>query len=73
MSRTLLPAAAIAALAATTISATAAESTAPRKTLKAFASEQEISDLFKRWAEEAKRRRKVARRAGVADVAGMGA
>lgn len=29
---------------------------APRKTLQAFASDQEISDLFKRWAEEQRRR-----------------
>ena len=60
MSRTLLLAAAIAALAATTISAPAGAnpSTAPRKTLTAFASEQELADLFKRWAEEAERRRK---------------
>ena len=48
---------------------------APKKTLQAFASEQEISDLFKRWAEEAKRRREVERRAAPAsqDMAGMGA
>jgi len=30
---------------------------APRKTLQAFASEQEITDLFKRWAEEQRRDR----------------
>ncbi len=60
MSRTLLLAAAIAALAATTISAPAeaSPSTAPRKTLTAFTSEQELADLFKRWAEEMERRRK---------------
>ena len=29
---------------------------APRKTLQAFASDREISDLFKRWAEEHQRR-----------------
>ena len=60
MSRTLLLAAALAVLAATTIPAPAgaSPSTAPRKTLTAFASEQELADLFKRWAEEAERRRK---------------
>jgi hypothetical protein len=53
-------AAALAALAATTIPAPAgaSPSTAPRKTLTAFASEQELADLFKRWAEEMERRRK---------------
>ena len=35
----------------------AAESTAPRRTLKAFANEQELALLFDRWAEEHKRRR----------------
>ena len=47
---------------------------APRKTLTAFASEQEISDLFKLWAEEA-RKRDTARRSAQAlqDSAGMGA
>src|SRR5262249_23885640 len=34
-----------------------AESTAPRKTLKPFASEKELAALFDRWAEEQKRRR----------------
>jgi len=60
MSRTLLLAAAFAALAATTISAPAGAnpSTAPLKTLTAFASEQELAELFKRWAEELERRRK---------------
>ena len=60
MPRNLLCAAAIAAFALNTIPAEAAASasTAPRKTLTAFASEQELADLFKRWAEEAERRRK---------------
>ena len=60
MSRTLLLAAAIAAFAATTMSIPAAAnpSTAPRKTLTAFAGEQELADLFRRWAEEMERRRK---------------
>jgi hypothetical protein len=35
---------------------------APRKTLQAFASEQEITDLFKRWAEENQRRARSERR-----------
>jgi len=35
----------------------AADSTAPRKTLKPFASEKELAALFDRWAEEHKRRR----------------
>jgi hypothetical protein len=39
------------------LAAGAAESTAPRKTLKPFASEQELAALFDRWAEEHKRRR----------------
>jgi hypothetical protein len=60
MSKALLLAAAIATAAATTIAhaAGANVSTAPRKTLTAFASEQELADLFKRWAEEIERRRK---------------
>ena len=45
----------IAALAP--LAAGAAESTAPRKTLKPFASENELAALFDRWAEEQKRRR----------------
>jgi len=43
------------------LAAGAAESTAPRKTLKPFASEQELAALFDRWAEEHKRRRDVQR------------
>ncbi len=59
MSKQLLLAAAVAALALTTIPAAAAANTAtaPRKTLTAFASERELSDLFKRWAEAARLRR----------------
>ena len=34
----------------------AAQATAPRRTLQAFANDQEIADLFKRWAEEARQR-----------------
>jgi hypothetical protein len=36
--------------------AASADPTAPRKTLQAFASEQEISALFKKWSEERARR-----------------
>ena len=39
------------------LAASAAESTAPLKTLKPFASEKELAALFDRWAEEQKRRR----------------
>ena len=39
------------------LAAGAAESTAPRKTLKPFASEKELTALFDRWAEEHKRSR----------------
>jgi hypothetical protein len=42
---------------------------APNKTLTAFASEQEISDLFKRWAEE-HRRRDAQRRSLASEMAG---
>ena len=37
--------------------AAASDSTAPRKTLRPFASEQELAQLFDQWAEERKRRR----------------
>ena len=39
------------------LAAGAADSTAPRKTLRPFASEKELTALFDRWAEEHKRRR----------------
>jgi beta propeller domain-containing protein len=58
MPRKFALAAAVAAFALNTMTAEAAASTAPQKTLTAFASEQELADLFKRWAEEAERRRK---------------
>ena len=48
---------AIAAIAMTLPAAGWANATAPKKTLTAFASEQELNDLFRRWAEEAARRR----------------
>ena len=44
----------------------AAESTAPRKTLKPFASEQELKALFDRWAEESRRRQDARRSYGAA-------
>ena len=40
----------------------AAQSTAPRKTLAAFASEQELADLFAKWQEEHQRRLEEERR-----------
>jgi hypothetical protein len=48
----------VAIAAVTVLAGCAAQSSvaAPRKTLQAFASDQEISDLFQRWAEEQKRR-----------------
>ena len=63
MTRTLLLAAAIAMAAINTAVAEVDRSTAPRKTLTAFASEQELADHLKRWAEAAERRRKDAARA----------
>jgi hypothetical protein len=56
MRRTLAACLAVAAFASATATA-AATSTAPRKTLTAFASEQELDLLFKGWAVEAERRR----------------
>ncbi len=55
----LLAAVFTATLAATTTGA--AVSTAPRKTLTAFASEKELADLFRGWAEEYRRRQDEAR------------
>lgn len=42
--------------------AAASAGAAPKKTLQAFASDREISDLFKRWAEEHRRRAEAGRR-----------
>ena len=53
--------AAVEAAFAVIVLSTGSAVAAPKKTLQAFASDQEISDLFKRWAEEHKRR-DVARR-----------
>ena len=49
-------------------SAIAAESTAPRKTLKAFASEEELAELFKGWAAEHKRRDEARRAQSIGGV-----
>jgi hypothetical protein len=46
------------------IAAAAADSTAPRKTLKPFASEQELKALFDTWAEEGRRRQEARRSYG---------
>lgn len=56
MRRTFAACLAVAAVAAAAAGAAPA-SPAPRKTLTAFASEQELADLFRRWAAEAERRR----------------
>ncbi len=73
-SKTLLRVTVATALAAIVFVTGSAALAAPRKTLQAFASEQEISDLFKRWAEEAKRKRGERRSAqAMQDTAGMGA
>jgi Beta propeller domain len=53
---------AIAAIAMALPTAIWANSTAPKKTLTAFASEAELAALFKSWAEESKRRRDAQRR-----------
>ncbi|MCW5603147.1 MAG: beta-propeller domain-containing protein [Burkholderiales bacterium] len=51
-----LPRVAIVSVFAVILLAATGAHAAPKKTLTAFASEQEISDLFKRWAEENRRR-----------------
>jgi len=58
--------AAVAAAFAVIVLTTGSAVAAPKKTLQAFASDQEISDLFKRWAEEHKRRDGARRSMGVA-------
>jgi hypothetical protein len=57
MSKGLALAVAIAAITMTLPATGWTNPIAPKKTLTAFASEQELNELFKRWAEEAKRRR----------------
>jgi hypothetical protein len=56
MQKQLLGALLLAAAVAHPASATSTAPTAPRKTLPAFASEQELADLFKGWAEEHRKR-----------------
>src|SRR5262245_52510813 len=56
---------------ALSFSAIAAESTAPRKTLKAFASEEELAELFKGWAAEHKRRDEARRSQSMGGIAAM--
>jgi hypothetical protein len=48
---------------------TAADFTAPRKTLKAFANDEELQQLFKGWADEYQRRRDESRRRSLNDGA----
>jgi hypothetical protein len=48
------------------LAAVAAPSTAPRKTLRPFANEQELKALFDQWGEEARRRQEGRRRFGAA-------
>ena len=57
-------------LAAAVAHSASAVPTSPRKTLPAFASEQELSDLFKGWAEE-HQRRIAAERSRRAEARGM--
>src|SRR5262245_29734953 len=47
---------AVASAAAFVLLAGSPAHAAPRKTLQAFANEQEITDLFKRWAEDHRQR-----------------
>ncbi|MBL8401297.1 beta-propeller domain-containing protein, partial [Accumulibacter sp.] len=66
MYRTLvvyLTTAVLTALCLPAATATTANPTVPRKTLSAFANEQELAGLFKRWADEAQRRRDEQQRA----------
>src|SRR5262245_62366221 len=56
---------------ALSFSALAAESTAPRKTLKAFASEEELAELFKGWAAEYKKRDDARRAQSLGGIAAM--
>jgi len=68
---------AVASAFAAVLLVTAGAHAAPGKTLTAFASEQEISDLFKRWAEEHRRRNEARQRShassDMAGAPGMGA
>ena len=49
------------------LAAQAAESTAPRKTLKPFADEQELKALFDKWAADGRRRQESRRAYGMAE------
>jgi hypothetical protein len=73
MTKKTLASIAVAVTFALSFSVLAAESTAPRKTLKAFASEEELAELFKGWAAEyaARRRDEAARRAQAPSGIGM--
>ena len=68
MTRKVLSAIAAALLTAGAAAAAPGASPAPHKTLTAFASEQELSDLFKRWAEDYQRRIAERRRAARSDA-----
>jgi len=58
----LVRAAVAAAAAAIVLATSGTAGAAPRRHLQPFASDQEIAELFKRWAEEARARRDEARR-----------
>jgi hypothetical protein len=60
MFRGLATAIAVAAVMTAFPAAGATDATAPKKTLTAFASEAELTELFRGWAEEAQRRRQAA-------------
>lgn len=74
MVRTLIAGLTVAVLAVAALppvtAAPAAVATTPRKTLSAFASEDDLTALFKRWAHEAQRRRDEQQRARREQVAG---
>ena len=61
MYRTLTTCLFVSALAISTVSSASTSASddpmAPRKTLSAFANEHELAVVFKRWGDEAKRRR----------------
>jgi len=69
MSRGLALAVTIATIAMTLPATGWTNPTAPKKTLTAFASEEELATLLKRWAEEAKRKREEQRARTLAPAA----
>ena len=71
MRKKTIAAIAVAVTFALSFSAFAAESTAPRKTLKPFASEEEPAQLFKGWAAEYKRRDAARRAQGIGGIGTM--